>query len=182
MQKFKNLLLNLGIVTQLKNIEQLPSKRHTHKTVYEHTVEAMSQASLWYPEDKIMLICAAFHDVGKTNTLTIKNDYRMFPNHHTCSCELCDTILQGFVLGEYITKREYSECMCIIYNHMRAKNLLWNKLQTLGFVQRFESLNILNKAIQFADIDIRSRNPLIIPEGEFTEEVQALKDAIKQYT
>jgi hypothetical protein len=186
MLELEKYLLNFEEVKKLKAIDNLPSKWQSHQTVYDHILAVLDQVRLICPNNKIMIICAVLHDLGKLVTKTIKNGYIIFPKHADLSVVLAKPIIDTLIEEKKIlTAREEFIVYYIIENHMKPMKdgLPWTQKSIEKFLllydssldERFELL------LLFTDLDIRGSNPNRIPKGVWTKEIQNIKDAINIY-
>jgi hypothetical protein len=179
-------LLEFDDVQKLKSIVNLPSKWQTYPTVYDHTVAVIEQACKLYPYSKIMLVCAAFHDIGKILTKKEKDGFIIFPGHADISNIMVkeNNLLRILFDDKFISGSEVLECQFIIHHHMRPMGAgLWTKESAKHLIFHLKNKNndMFDHLIKFTDIDIRGSNPNRIPtDSLWTKEIQSLNNAIEE--
>lgn len=184
MLELEKYLLELPMVVKLKSIDNLPSRWQSYSTVYNHILAVIDQIRIMCPHDKVMLICAALHDVGKALTRKMKNGLVIFPGHADISKTLASPVVTEMADNKKISYSQMYETMFIIENHMRpAVGGLWTKSMVQKFLFKFDNQidNKFNRLLQFSDLNIRGSNPQRIPSGVWVKEIQLLKDAIDKY-
>ena len=125
-EKFENELPELY---ELKTVVENSRQVHQHDSVFDHTLRVYEKLSLLLSERRfpeldetiggftrkdLLLITALFHDLGKKETITIKNGFTSCPNHEVISTEKTAKILSRF---EDVDEKAKIQILYLVRHH-----------------------------------------------------------------
>jgi len=152
-----------------------PQEFHGTNSVFEHTMITVDEMFKLRGNDDVALLCAFFHDIGKTETPEEK-----LPKHHKHTkrgVELFEDIAERHTF----TNRHERAIKTAIRQHMRvAKFLEMNANSQVKFVEQMDKKDMLELVRDLLIADTRATKGKLIDMDTFDERVEEVRSVIKE--